>query len=206
MYARSTTIQARRESIDDGIVHIRDVVMPAVLRIHGCMGLSLLVDRESGRCIATTSWQTEQDMHASEQTIRLVRNKAAQSFGGSPQVDEWEIAVLHRDHHSGSGACVRASWLQVDPAGIDRLIDVYKTTSLPSIEDLEGFCSASLLVDHASGRAVSTVVYDSIEAMRRNRERASTIRSTGTQQAGAKILDVLECELALAHLRVPEMA
>jgi len=88
---------------------------------------------------------------------------------------------------SGAGACVRASWLQVDPAGIDRLIDVYKTTSLPTIEDLEGFCSASLLVDHAPGRAVSQWAYDSIDAMRRNREQAATVRSTGTQQAGAKI-------------------
>jgi len=30
-------------------------------------------------------------MHSSEQMIRSVRNKAAQSFGGKPQVEEWEI-------------------------------------------------------------------------------------------------------------------
>ena len=33
---------------------------------------------------------------------------------------------------------------------IDRGIDFYKTTILPALEELDGFCSASLLLDQAS--------------------------------------------------------
>ena len=65
MYARSTTIQANPSSIDDGIAHVRDVVMPAVLGNEGCVGLSLMADRQSGRCIATTAWQTKEALQAS---------------------------------------------------------------------------------------------------------------------------------------------
>ncbi|HEV8566295.1 MAG TPA: hypothetical protein VGQ92_04240 [Actinoplanes sp.] len=206
VYARSTTIQARASSIDDGIAHVRDEVMPAIQGIEGCVGLSLLVDRQSGRCIATSAWQSAEAMRASEEQIRSIRNRAAEIFGGSPQVEEWEIAVLHRDHRSREGACVRATWLQVEPAQADRAIDVYKMGSLPAMENLEGFCSASLLVDRASGRAVSSVTYDSLEAMERNREQAKTVRAAGAQEAGAQVLDIGEFELAIAHLRVPEMA
>ena len=66
MYARSTTIQAQPESIEAGITHMRDKVMPALETIDGCVGLSLLVDRTSGRCIVTSSWESEEAMGASE--------------------------------------------------------------------------------------------------------------------------------------------
>ncbi|EUA34781.1 hypothetical protein I552_5570 [Mycobacterium xenopi 3993] len=108
MYARSTTIEAQPSLIDTGIAHVRDVVMPRLVEIDGCVGMSLLVDRESGRCIATSAWQTREAMHASAEQVRPVRDRAAQAFGGSPTVDEWEIAVLHRDHRSGRArACGR---------------------------------------------------------------------------------------------------
>lgn len=206
MYARSTTIQAQASSIEGGIAHIRDEVRPALEGIEGCIGLSLLVDRQSGRCIATSAWQSEEAMRASEAQVRNVRDRAAEIFGGGAQVDEWEIAVLHRDHRSREGACVRATWFEVAPAQLDRAVDVYKMASLPALEELDGFCSASLMVDRASGRAVSSVTFDSLQAMERNREQAGRVRATGIQEAGATMLDVCEFELALAHLRVPEMA
>jgi hypothetical protein len=206
VYARSTTIQAQPSSIDAGVAHVRDEVMPAILGIEGCVGLSLLVDRHSGRCIATSAWRSMEAMRASAEQIRPIRDRAAEIFGGSPQMEEWEIAVLHRDHRSRQGACVRATWLQGDPAQADRAIDVYKMASLPAMENLEGFCSASLLVDRGSGRAVSSVTYDSVEAMQRNREQAETLRAAGAKEAGGQVLDVCEFELAIAHLRVPEMA
>jgi heme-degrading monooxygenase HmoA len=192
--------------MDDGIAYIRDTVMPALEALEGFIGLSLLVDRSSGRCIATSAWQSEEAMRASEQATRQVRNRAAEIFGGSADVEEWEIAVLHRDHRSGDGARVRATWVRLSPDQIDRGIEVYKTNVLPALEELEGFCSASLLVDRASGRAVSSATYDSVEAMEQNRDQLDRLRAAGTQEAGAEVLDEREFELAIAHLRVPEMA
>ena len=205
MYARSTTIHAQPSSIDAGIAHVRDEVLPAMMGIHGCVGLSLLVDRQSGRCIATSAWESAEAMHASTDEVRPIRDRAAQMFGGSKQVDEWEIAVLHRDHRTHEGACVRVTWSETSPADIDRAVDAFRT-ALPTIEDLDGFCSASLMVDRASGRAASSVTYDSHDAMARTREQASGIRSTIAQHAAGTVREVAEFELALAHLRVPEMA
>ncbi|MFF3573405.1 hypothetical protein [Nocardia jiangxiensis] len=206
MYARSTTVQAQPSSIDAGIGHVRDTVMPALEGVDGYTGLSLLVDRSSGRCIVTSAWQSEEVMRASAETVGPVRDRAAEVFGGSAHVEEWEIAVLHRDHRSPEGACVRATWVKVSPDQIDRGIDFHRTIILPALEELEGFCSASLLVDRASGRGVASATFDSVEAREGNRDQFDRIRATGSKEVAAQVIDQCDFELAIAHLRVPEMA
>jgi heme-degrading monooxygenase HmoA len=206
VYARSTTVTANRESIDAGIAHIRDEVLPALQGMDGCIGLSMLVDRDTCRCIVTSSWESQDKMRATAEKVSPIRDRAVEILDGTAAVEEWEIMVMHRNHRSADGACARATWLRMDPTAVDRTVDVYKMASLPAMEELEGFCSASLLVDRASGRAVSTTTYDSREAMQRNRQRADVVRIAGSNETGAEVLEVCEFELALAHLRVPEMA
>jgi quinol monooxygenase YgiN len=206
VYARSTTVQAQPGFIDAGIAHMRDETMPALQAIDGFVGLSLLVDRESGRCIATSAWESEEAMRANAEKVRPIRDSAVQVFGGPATIDEWDIAVLHRDHRSGEGACVRATWIKMRPDQFDQAVDFYKTSVLPAIEELEGFCSASLMVDRENGRAVSSATFDSFDAMERNRDQARSLRTERLRDLGAEQLDVCEFELALAHLRVPEMA
>lgn len=207
MYARSTTVEAQSDCIDAGIACIRDEVMPAVADLDGYVGMSLLVDREAGRCIATTAWRDAEAMRASAAHVVPLRQRAAEAFGtANPTVEEWEIAVLHRDHPSGDGACVRATWLKMRPDQFDRGVDFYRTSVLPAMDELEGFCSASLMIDRRSGRAVSSASFDSMAAMEHNRDAARSLRTARLRELGADQLDVGEFELAIARLRVPEMA
>jgi heme-degrading monooxygenase HmoA len=205
VYARSTTIQAQPSSIDDGIARVRDEVMPALQGMAGCIGVSLLVDRQSGRCIATSAWETEDAMRASAEQVKPIRDRAAEMFAGTPNVEQWEIVTLHRDHRAPDGAGVRATWVRVPPDQIDQGVEYFKSSVLPQLEGLDGFCSASLMVDRASGRAVSSVTFDSLDAMERNSGQATALKNASMQAVGAAELDECEFELALAHLRVPEL-
>ncbi|MDV3124882.1 hypothetical protein M1247_08165 [Mycobacterium sp. 21AC1] len=206
MFARSTTITtAHTEAINAGIAHIRDEVMPALEDVDGCVGLSLIVDRESGRCIATSAWRSQEAMQASAAQVAPIRHRAVEVFAGSATLDEWEIAMVHRHQPAGQSACVRATWLQARPSQYDRAIDFYRTSVVPSLAELDGFCSASLMLDRTSGRAVSSVTFDSQDAMDRNRDQARSLRTARLRDLGADQLDVGEFELVLAHLRVPEM-
>jgi quinol monooxygenase YgiN len=179
--------------------------MPALEGLEGFVGLSLLVDHESGRCIATSAWQSEDAMHASAPQIRQMRDRAADSFGGTPDVEEWEFAVMHRDHSAGEGACVHVAWANVDRDRIDAGIEMVKTSVIPALDELGGLCGFSLLVDRARGRAVTSAAYDSKEAMDRARAQTEDLTSTTVEQSGAEILEEGDFELAIAHLRVPEL-
>ena len=200
MYARSTTVQVRPSSIDLAVARVRDDVMPVVPTTEGCLGLSMLVNRTSGRCIVTTAWQTEEAMTADECLQPLV--DGATTGSAMPEVEDWEIGVLHRDHTSGPGAWVRVSWVHVEPEQADRLADLYRMVLLPTIVEFEGFCSASVLLDRPSGHVVSSVTFDSYQAMRTTRTLAVGVR----EHVDGEVLEVDELQLALAHLRVSELA
>lgn len=205
VFARSTTVMARPDKIDAGIAHVRDEVMPALPELPGWIGLSLMADRESGRCIVTTAWESEDAMrHSFEETAQM-RNRAAREFGGTAWTENWEIAVLHREHSSDLRACVRATWVSVPPDLIDAGVDYFRSAVLPQVEHLPGFCSASLMIDRATGRGVSSVSFSSHDAMVDNREQATTLKVASMRAAGASEVDEAEFELAVAHLRVPEL-
>ena len=201
MYARSTTMRVRPEVVDDLTFFIRDDVMPTVTRMDGCVGLSLVIDRD-GRCIATSAWETAEAMHASAERVAGLRERATVMFGVTPEVQEWEIAVLHRAHRDG--ACARVTWTRTDPANLNRVIDAYRESLMPWWEQTDGFCSNSLLIDRRDGRCVGAVVFDSREAMTRTRDQFTTLREEFAQRMGVEVVEVAEFDLALAHLRVPE--
>jgi heme-degrading monooxygenase HmoA len=205
MFARTTTLTARQPGIDRGIRYVRDEVMPALQAIDGFVGLSALVDQSTGRCIVTTSWQSLPAMRANEPRVRPIRAKGVAAFDGENSiVDEWEVAIMHRAHTSEDAACAQVSWIEGDPDTMGDTIDAFRV-SVHELERLPGFASASLLVDRTGGRAVSTVAYDSAEAMAKARARASEIRTHVADSTGTYVIEIAEFELALSHLRVPEL-
>ncbi|MBW0274663.1 hypothetical protein ATM97_17530 [Nocardia sp. MH4] len=206
MYARSSTIAAQPSSIDGGIAYLRNDIMRNLPEVQGWVGLSLMVDRATGRCIATTAWESEELMQASRPHVQMLRDGLAQALNGPVEkVEEWEVAVMHRDHLAGPNACTRCTWVQVDPSAVDGAIETFKAQLLPEFEKLDGFRSASLFVDRATGRGVGSTVWASREELDSSREHADRIRAMATRVTGAQIVDVAEFRLGFAHLRVPEM-
>jgi heme-degrading monooxygenase HmoA len=205
MFARSTTIQAQPSMIEAGIAHVRDNTMPAMSHIDGFLGLSLVVDRTSGRCIATSAWRSEDAMRASANRVATIRDEASRVFGGAGSVEEWEVAVMHRAHHARPGTCMRVTWSRLDGDNMADALDHFKFGTIAKIEDLPGFCSASLLVNRAEGRACISVAFDDRAALEHSREAGAAVRDEAAKQADADITDVAEFDLVLAHLHVPEM-
>ncbi|SNS89729.1 Antibiotic biosynthesis monooxygenase [Geodermatophilus pulveris] len=204
MYARSTTISGDPQALDRGIAYVRDEVMPAVQDMAGCLGLSMLADRGSGRCIVTTSWRDREAMQASAEGVRSMRDRAAEVFEGGFEVREWEIAAMHRRHEAHHGACTRVTWLRGEPDGMERSIEGFRTTLAPRLDDLPGFCSVSLMTHTAEGMAVAAVTYDSREDMVETRGQAQALRDELAPALGLAVTEVAEFDLVLAHLRVPE--
>jgi quinol monooxygenase YgiN len=204
MYARSTSVRGNPKALDDGIFYVRTKVVPAVGQMDGCIGLSMLADRESGRSIVTTAWTDADAMHRSAEEVVAIRQKAGEILEGESTVREWEIAVLHRRHETHNGAFARVIWTQGDPAELDSLIGTFRTGVVPRMEHLPGFDSCSVLVDRSRGRVVTSMTYDSRHSMDEAERMSAALGEDVTVGPGRGTTGVAAYDVVVAHLRVPE--
>jgi quinol monooxygenase YgiN len=206
MYARTTTIMADPKRMHEGVADVRDNVMPAVGAMAGYTGLSMLVDRDSGRCIVTTGWESQEALSASRDRVMQMRQQAADRFGSrDTQVQEWEIAVMHRLHSATDDSCARVLWSRTDPSRTDATLDAFRTAIVPRMDDVAGFCSLSLLIDRPTGLGSLATVYTDRAAMDAARDLMSSMRDEFTARMPVEVTEEAEFEVTVHSLRVPEL-
>lgn len=72
----------------------REQILP-VARLHdGFEGIYILFDRETGKSITITLWESEEDMQASEEAANRARSESAESAGETVVgVERYEVAL-----------------------------------------------------------------------------------------------------------------
>ncbi len=81
MFARVSTFQGPLDQTAEGIRIAREQILPAARLQDGFLGIYLLYDREGGRSLAVTLWETEEDMRASEEAALRARTESAEVSG-----------------------------------------------------------------------------------------------------------------------------
>jgi quinol monooxygenase YgiN len=204
MYARSTTIHGDPASVDAATTYVHDDVMPAMQAMDGCVGLSMLADGDTGSCIVTTSWRDEAAMRSSQDGVRASAERTAGILGGRPEVQEWEIAAMHRVLEAQQAARSRVTWLRTAPDAVTRAVDAVRLSLMPKLDDLPGFCSVSVMVRRDEGLTVAAISYDSRLHLEQAGEGAREFREEFAPAMGIEVVDTAEFDVSIAHLRVPE--
>lgn len=95
MHARVNTLQMDPQRIDDALRQVNEEDIPRFREIEGFRGFTVLADRSSGKVVATSYWDSEELMRASEDAVREARQRAADTGGAStePQVERYEVAL-----------------------------------------------------------------------------------------------------------------
>ena len=96
MHVRVITVQGDPAKVDDGISFVRDEVGPKMEQMPGSRGLSMWVERSSGRAVVASFWDDADALKASEAGSVGFRADGAARLGGQPTVEVFEMAVLHR--------------------------------------------------------------------------------------------------------------
>lgn len=206
MFVRSTVIDAEPARVGDGVAFVRDRVLPLITDLDGNLGLTMLVNRVTGRTVTSSMWGTRAAMERTVPTVVPVRNEVAMLLGGMPVAEEWEVAELFRVRRDEPGFANRSTRLEFDPGDAEQLVDIYRTTTVHALSMLDGFASAGLLIDLDEGRAVSLVTFVDRQSMEDSRRAAAEIRRTSVDKAHARATEVVESEMVLAELHLPDQA
>ena len=92
MHARVSTFEGAPEHVEELNRYATEKVVPALKQIDGYVGVLGLADRESGKVIAVTVWESEEALRASAEAANQLRSDSAEAAGESiAAVEEYEV-------------------------------------------------------------------------------------------------------------------
>jgi heme-degrading monooxygenase HmoA len=95
MHARVSTYQSAPEQLTDAVVdNMRANILPRVFEMDGNRGAIFLMDRETGKQLSITLWESAEAMRASEEKANHLRGDAVQTTSGNVgNVERFEVSV-----------------------------------------------------------------------------------------------------------------
>jgi len=92
MFARVTQLAVRPERLQQGHREIEEHLIPAVRMQPGYSGGLILTNEESGKMLAVSLWESEQQMHATDEAAHWFRIFGAEAVGGTvTDVETYEV-------------------------------------------------------------------------------------------------------------------
>jgi heme-degrading monooxygenase HmoA len=93
MFAKVSVLQAEPGRIDEGVAKVAELV-PWFETMPGYKGTLLLADRQAGRWLGVTFWDSSNGMEASEAEAQGPREQAAEGLGADiVTVENYEVAL-----------------------------------------------------------------------------------------------------------------
>jgi heme-degrading monooxygenase HmoA len=93
-FTRMTTLQADPSKLEEGIRFFREQSVATARQQRGFQGARLLVNRQSGKVMAVTLWESEEAARAAESAMNQSRTQGAQLVGATnPTTEVMEMVV-----------------------------------------------------------------------------------------------------------------
>ena len=94
MYARVSTIEGSPGKVDDVTRQTQEQTLPQLQKMEGFKGFIALGDRQSGKMLGVSFWESEEALRASDEAVSSVRSGAAEAADGIvASVEEYEVLV-----------------------------------------------------------------------------------------------------------------
>jgi heme-degrading monooxygenase HmoA len=95
MFARMSTLEGPPDQVDEGLRYVREQVLPLMQQQDGFKGFIVLGDRQSGKVIGVSFWESEQAMQASEEVGDRTRSESAEAVGATVAgVERYEVGLF----------------------------------------------------------------------------------------------------------------
>jgi heme-degrading monooxygenase HmoA len=95
MHARMSILEGPPDQVDEGLRYVREQVLPLMQQQDGFKAFIALGDRQSGKVIGVSFWESEQAMQASEELGDRTRSESAEAVGAAVAgVERYEVGLF----------------------------------------------------------------------------------------------------------------
>jgi heme-degrading monooxygenase HmoA len=95
VHARVSTFEGSPDLIDEMLRQVREQVLPQAKQDEGFKGMIALGDRQSGKTLGITFWESEEAMRASEEAANRLRSESAEAGGQTiAGVERYEVGIF----------------------------------------------------------------------------------------------------------------
>lgn len=101
LYARISTLAGSPGQIDEGLRYVRDNVLPQIQQQDGFKGMTTLANRESGKTLGITYWESEEALRASEEAAEKMHEDSAEALADTiAGVERFEVGFMEMSSYS----------------------------------------------------------------------------------------------------------
>jgi len=94
-FVRSIQCGLDPKRVDEGVTYFRDTITPQLRRQSGFRAAIVAVDRQQGRGVITTVWETQADEQATLESLADLRKQGLERFGATnPQIESLESVYV----------------------------------------------------------------------------------------------------------------
>ncbi|WP_330287016.1 hypothetical protein [Streptomyces sp. NBC_00576] len=201
MFVRAMYATGDPANIDTAIEGLNTNGRELIAQQPGFRGFGIFVDRELGKLLAASWWETEEDRRNSDEVLRERRAALLERFAATTTIDNYEAVVFHPVRQPKAGAGLRITRVEFDPSDADLFAETFRATVIPKLETLQGLARASLLIDRDRGRGLVATVFTDRDSLAASRAGQAAARHEGAAKAHVTVTGLEEFEVVFSEVR-----
>jgi hypothetical protein len=175
---------------------IEEQVIPAAQKLSGFLGGYWLFDRQTGDGLTITFFDTKENLDASDQAARGIRESAIQAIGATVvAVEPLEVITSTGDQVHRSASAARVVSIEAEPSRVEEGIQNIKDNVVPTVTQFEGFQGGFWLFDRETGKGLGVTLFDTPENRQKSVDASRELRERSAQVTNANIAEPREYEV-----------
>ena len=156
MHARVSARQIQSGQMDEAVRILRDQTQPVVLEQRGFKEGLALADRNTGKLITISLWETEADLRANDPP-GFVDAVAS----GNTTREVYEVIVEPRTPRETQLTCARVNYRQLQPGKMDEAIRRYREIVAPAVNVQQGPGGGLVMADRSADKIMTIRMFAS---------------------------------------------
>ncbi|MFF4037373.1 hypothetical protein [Streptomyces sp. NPDC001816] len=195
MFVRTVYVTGDPAKIDTAIRALNTEGRELLQERPGYCGAGVFVDRDLGKLLGVSWWDTAEARHNSDEVMQLRRQAMLGPFAGTLTVENFEAVVYHPLQPPRMGGGLRVTRVEFDPADIDLVVETFRSTVAPRLETLPGLATIGLLVDRERGTGQAYALFVDRDSMVVSRAGQAAARHEGVAKAQVNVVGLEEFEV-----------